>query len=74
MNGPEVCGSGLVRMCIDRAREFGYGKLTLSTNDVPASARKIYAAAGFTLQEEKVHHSSAMIWSVRPGFSTSKRS
>ncbi|MBV9158291.1 MAG: MarR family transcriptional regulator [Acidobacteriaceae bacterium] len=50
-------GSRLVQMCIDRAREFGYRKLALWTNDVLVSARKIYEAAGFILQEENRHQS-----------------
>ena len=50
-------GSRLVQKCIARARELGYGKLTLWTNDILVSARKIYQAAGFTLLEESQHHS-----------------
>lgn len=50
-------GSRLVRQCIERARELGYARLTLWTNDVLVSARKIYQAAGFTLSEENRHHS-----------------
>lgn len=50
-------GSRLVRKCIERARELGYRKLTLWTNDILVSARKIYQAAGFTLVEENHHHS-----------------
>jgi DNA-binding MarR family transcriptional regulator/N-acetylglutamate synthase-like GNAT family acetyltransferase len=50
-------GSRLVRMCMERARELGYRKLTLWTNDVLTSARKIYQAAGFALVEENRHHS-----------------
>lgn len=50
-------GSQLVRMCIERARELGYRKLTLWTNEVLTSARKIYQAAGFKLIEENRHHS-----------------
>ncbi|WP_128911491.1 bifunctional helix-turn-helix transcriptional regulator/GNAT family N-acetyltransferase [Granulicella sibirica] len=50
-------GSGLVRWCIERARELGYGKLLLWTNDVLVSARKIYQAAGFKLIAEDRHHS-----------------
>ncbi|WP_263416611.1 bifunctional helix-turn-helix transcriptional regulator/GNAT family N-acetyltransferase [Terriglobus albidus] len=50
-------GSRLVHACIERARELGYRKLTLWTNDILVSARKIYQAAGFILQEENRHHS-----------------
>lgn len=50
-------GSRLVEKCIARARELGYRKLTLWTNDVLVSARKIYQAAGFTLLEQNRHHS-----------------
>ncbi|GGH07550.1 MarR family transcriptional regulator [Silvibacterium dinghuense] len=50
-------GSRLVRMCVERARELGYRRLVLWTNDVLSSARKIYVAAGFTLSEENRHHS-----------------
>ncbi|WP_047490450.1 helix-turn-helix domain-containing GNAT family N-acetyltransferase [Terriglobus sp. TAA 43] len=49
-------GSRLVKQCIQRARDLGYSKLTLWTNDVLVSARKIYQAAGFTLTEENSHH------------------
>jgi DNA-binding MarR family transcriptional regulator/GNAT superfamily N-acetyltransferase len=50
-------GSRLVKKCIERARELGYGKLMLWTNDILVSARKIYQAAGFTLLKENRHHS-----------------
>ena len=50
-------GSRLVKRCVERARELGYDQLKLWTNDVLASARKIYEAAGFTLFEENPHHS-----------------
>jgi len=50
-------GSRLVQMCIERARELGYNTLELWTNDVLVSARKIYQAAGFTLQKENRHRS-----------------
>jgi DNA-binding MarR family transcriptional regulator/GNAT superfamily N-acetyltransferase len=50
-------GRRLVDTCIVRARQLGYGKLTLWTNDVLASARRIYQACGFRLIEENHHHS-----------------
>ncbi len=48
-------GSLLVRNCVQRARALSYSKLTLWTNDVLVSARKIYQAVGFVLSEEKKH-------------------
>lgn len=50
-------GSRLVSTCIERARELGYRKLTLWTNDVLTSARKIYQAMGFTIVKQEDHHS-----------------
>ena len=50
-------GGRLVNACIDRARELGYAKLTLWTNDILVSARRIYQAAGFVLEAENPHHS-----------------
>ena len=50
-------GSLLVRTCIGQARASGYKRLTLWTNDVLASARKIYQGAGFRLVDEERHHS-----------------
>jgi GNAT superfamily N-acetyltransferase len=50
-------GRRLVRTCIDRARDLGYRKIALWTNDVLVSARHIYEAAGFHLIEETHHHS-----------------
>ena len=50
-------GSRLVEECIRFARAKGYGTLTLWTNDILVSARKIYQAAGFRLVAEERHHS-----------------
>ena len=50
-------GARLVEECVRFARNCGYKKLTLWTQNNLHSARKIYQAAGFKLTDEERHHS-----------------
>jgi DNA-binding MarR family transcriptional regulator/GNAT superfamily N-acetyltransferase len=50
-------GARLVEEVLRFARQAGYTRITLWTNDVLASARDIYQRAGFTLDNESEHHS-----------------
>ena len=50
-------GRKLVRECTLFAKRAGYHRITLWTNDVLVSARRIYAAEGYALVDQKKHHS-----------------
>jgi GNAT superfamily N-acetyltransferase len=50
-------GTRLVDECVAFARDAGYRKLTLWTNSVLDSARRIYERKGFRLTKEERHHS-----------------
>ena len=50
-------GRRLVRECTEFARQTGYKAITLWTNSVLTSARKIYEAEGYRLVREEPHNS-----------------
>jgi len=50
-------GAKLVDRCVDFAREAGYDRLDLWTNNVLGAARRIYRSRGFVLEAENRHHS-----------------
>jgi GNAT superfamily N-acetyltransferase len=58
---PEARGLGigqdLVGRCVEFARDAGYRRMLLWTNDPLVAAARIYLAAGFRLVAEEPHHS-----------------
>jgi DNA-binding MarR family transcriptional regulator/N-acetylglutamate synthase-like GNAT family acetyltransferase len=50
-------GTHLVNECIRFARQVGYRKITLWTNDILRAARHIYQAAGFERVHQEAHYS-----------------
>ena len=50
-------GAALVQTCVEFARDAEFERITLWTNDVLVSARRIYEAAGFVLTDAEPHHS-----------------
>jgi GNAT superfamily N-acetyltransferase len=50
-------GTRLVDACVEFARDAGYRRMVLWTNDPLVAAREIYLRAGFQLVSEEPHHS-----------------
>jgi GNAT superfamily N-acetyltransferase len=50
-------GSRLVATAVSFARDAGYRRMQLWTNDPLVAARRVYLRLGFTLTDERPHHS-----------------
>jgi GNAT superfamily N-acetyltransferase len=50
-------GTALVRTCMDFARQAGYTRMLLWTQEDLVQARRVYLAHGFRLTGEEPHHS-----------------
>lgn len=50
-------GGRLVDTCVDFARQVGYRRMRLWTNEPLVAARHVYLDRGFVLVEEEKHHS-----------------
>lgn len=50
-------GTALVRTCMDFARQAGYTRMRLWTQDDLLDARRVYLALGFMLTGQEPHHS-----------------
>lgn len=48
-------GSRLINECVRFAKQAGYSKITLWTNNVLLAARHIYEKSGFSLVKEEEH-------------------